>query len=747
MASPILLSPLSLCGAFRSSASICGRILAAAKMMLAAIRRGYQMNFLRVLLLFAISASAIFAGTAQQLPALPNGAVAQALETDSGGNIYVAGSLPPKNPKSAADTSDAFVAKLSSDGSKVLYFSVLGGSGADSAVALAVGSDDSAYVTGTTSSSDFPVTKGALQTFFGGEQDDAFAAKLNPNGATIYATYIGEASYTFAENIAIDGAGDAFILGGGGIPPGVTPIAGVNTQILGGFVIEIDPTGSKMLMGFAGLGGEYIAVDGEGDVYLAGAVTPSAPPSPPPPFTAGAFQTSSPAGLCGGDFVGILCPYEYVAKVDPTGTQLIYLTGLNGTYGATPAGLAVDVNGSAILAGATPSPDFPVAPDALESLYPPIIPPPQPFVYPGPHYIPPPATGFVAKLNATGSALIWSTFFGGSRSDSITSMSMDSSGDVYIAGQAGSSDLPGLSDAPAGCRPSLIQQLSFAVRLTPDGASASPAQLFYGAPTYAYGQYPLTITGPIAVAGSSSGAVVGLEKSGAITIANLFAPSRLACLTDPADNAQLLSVAPGQDLTLFGTVLAPASGFQAAFNGSAARILYSSDAQVNVQVPAAIAGQSTVQMEVTNTTTTVPLNETLTLAVVPQQPSVFLTDEALGGTLSPCYGTDGSAPAAVALNADGSLNSVSNPAAPGSRVTIFLNGIASGASVTGLANDSTVTFSAAPGSNEGALPVSFQIPQSNAQAPTPGVTLTKLEAGGTLARENAVAVCVAATPE
>jgi uncharacterized protein (TIGR03437 family) len=708
-----------------------------------AIVRGYQMRAL--LLLVAIGTIPSFGGTVQQLPALPNGAIAQALQVDAAGDIYVAGVVPPKSPKSSADTSDAFVAKVTSDGSKVLYFTVLGGSNEDGATALAVGSDDSVYVTGTTKSNDFPVTPGALQTFFGGELASAFAAKLDGNGIIIYATYLGETSYTIGQNIAIDATGDAFILGGGSIPPGVPPIDGGDPQGMGGFVIEIDRTGSKMLMGFAGLGGQYIAVDGQGNVYLAGLVPNSPPPLTAPTFSTGAFQTSAPTGLCGGDFVAIPCAYEYVAKVDPTGTQLIYFTGLNGTFGATPAGIVVDEDGNAIVAGTTYSPDFPVTPDAFESLYAPVIPPPQPFVYPGPHYIPPPATGFAAKLNATGSALIWSSFFGGSTSDSITSMGVDSEGGVYLAGQAGSSDLPGLSNAPAGCLPSLIQKLSFAVRLTPDGTSASPTQLFYGAPAYSYTQAALNVTGPIAVASPALGTAVALANTGSITSANLFAPSRLACLTDPADNVQLSSVAPGQDLTLFGTMLAPSlNGVAVTFNGILTPILYASDEQVNVQVPMQIAGQSSVRMEVTNTTTTVPLDETRMLAVVPQQPSVFLTDQALAGTLSPCYGPDGTAPAAVALNADDSLNSASNPAAVGSKVTIFLNGVASGAVVSGLANDSVVPFTAASASNEGALAVTFQIPPIDAQAPTPGVTLTALQAGGTLARESVVAVCVTA---
>jgi uncharacterized protein (TIGR03437 family) len=704
------------------------------------------MNFFcGFLVSFIIGVIPSFGGTVQQLPALPNGAVAQALQLDPAGNIYVAGSLAPNSPKSSADTSDAFVAKLSPDGSKTFYFTVLGGSGADAATALGVGSDDSVYVAGTTSSSDFPVTPGALQTIYGGQMEQAFAAKLGPSGVTTYATYIGGNVDTAGVGIAVDTGGDAFVLGSGA-PTGVAQITG-GTTMTGGFVIKLDPTGSKILMGFTGLGGQYLAVDGQGSVYLAGA----SPTFTVPPFTPGAFQTVESDLSCDGNSIfEFPCTYEYAAKVDATGTKLIYLTGLNGMFGATPAGIAVDADGNAIVAGTTQSPDFPVTSNVVESVYAPVVPPIMQLYGPGALTVAPPATGFVAKLNATGSALIWSTFFGGSTSDSITSMNVDSEGGIILAGRAGSSDLPGLADTPAGCRPSSIQQVSFAARLTPDATSASPAQLFYGASTYSYGAY--NATGPIAIASSALGSVIGLEKSGAITVADLFAPSRLACVTDPADNVQLSSVAPGQDLTIFGMTLAQENvppgespslprGLSVTFNGIAAANLYTSSEQVNVEVPAQIVGQTTTSMEVINKTTTLPLDEIHVLSVVAQQPSVFLTAEALAGAEPSCNGSDGPQPLAVALNADGSVNSVDNPAAADSMVTFFLNGVVGGRlgspAVTGMANDSPATFTPA-GFNEGVMAVSFQVPASG----TNGVSLSQLQAGGVAVREILVAVCV-----
>jgi hypothetical protein len=181
----------------------------------------FRQTFLRGFVwCFALAAISALGGTVQRLPALPNAAVAQVIQTDAAGNIYVAGYLAPATPKSAADKSDAFVGKLSPDGATVLYFSVLGGSGADAAIALAVGSDNSAYVTGTTTSNDLPVTPGALQTIYGGQ--NSFVAKLNPNGGIAYATYIGGSGVAVSSAIAVDAAGDAFVLGSGTLA-GVAP--------------------------------------------------------------------------------------------------------------------------------------------------------------------------------------------------------------------------------------------------------------------------------------------------------------------------------------------------------------------------------------------------------------------------------------------------------------------------------------------------------------------------------------------
>src|SRR5580700_1399392 len=135
---------------------------------------------LRGLVLFvSLTAVSILRGNVQVLPGLPNvnAAFSRAVQLDAAGNIYIAGSFVPADK----DGTSAFVAKLSPDGSQLVYFTALGGSFNDLAAALALGSDGSAYVAGTTHSYDFPVTAGALQSNVNsGLSPQGFLAKVNP---------------------------------------------------------------------------------------------------------------------------------------------------------------------------------------------------------------------------------------------------------------------------------------------------------------------------------------------------------------------------------------------------------------------------------------------------------------------------------------------------------------------------------------------------------------------------------------
>ncbi len=581
-----------------------------------------------LVLLLSATSLPMLAGTVQLLASLPNGAVSRAIQLDAAGNIYLAGSLTPQNPKDSQDTSDAFVAEVSADGSKVLYFTVLGGSFADTAAALALASDGSAYLAGSTGSSDFPVTSGAMDpTFNIAGASQGFLVKVNPAGVVVYSSYLNGTAYTQLTGIAIDSTGDVLLTGMGG--PGYPASSNQPSQ---GFILEWDPSLAKVLQSIYGYGGGLITLDSQGNIYVAGNAQGTEPNLALPPFPSGAFQTTHTAKFCeqstgpGGGF-SMFCPYQYIAKLDATG-KLLWGTYVTGSYGAVAGGMAVDSAGNVIVAGTTNSDDYPVTPGAFQTAYTAAAPP---LPGSGVDFIGPPnATGFVTKVNATGTDLIWSTYFGGSFQDQITGMAVIPEGDILLSGRAGSSDLVS-AGTPGGCRPNANQVLGFVALLAPDGASASEPQLIEGAPDCLYTNCPGLSeyqTGwPLAL--RPDGTVVMAGSNGTVASIDLSSSTRIACITDPADNAQLSSVSPGQLISLFGADLAPAGAARVFFNGIAAPILYSSAQQINVQVPFEIAGASTVQMQVLNQQVTNPVSETHTLGVIERQPSIFLSQAAV----------------------------------------------------------------------------------------------------------------------
>ena len=623
-----------------------------------------------------------FAGDVSLFPPQPDGTTLTAIQVDSAGNIYIAGSVLPNNAKPGdVSVSDAFVAKLRADGSQV-YKTVLAGSAYESASTIALTADGSIYVAGVTSSRDFPVTPNALQPTLGTTNGQAFIAKLSPGGQIQSATYFGGGAQTIGSAMAITATGEVDLTGtssGDGFP--ATP--GSTGTGIGFYLARFDTGLTKVLVATLAYGGTVMTLDAAGNIYLAGAATPTNGVNVPLQASPGAFQGTVEAQACaGGGAITFPCRYQFVEKLDPTATKLSYATFLTGSFGASPAGIAVDAAGNAIVAGTTNSADYPVTPQAVQTLYlanaaaPPMLPSDT-------GSGPPPATGFATKLNATGTGLIWSTFFSGSVQDAISSMVVGPDGYIYIAGQANSGDLPGLSGLVAdGCRPGVNQGLGFVTRLSPDGTSLSPTKLIYGAPSCTYALCAdATSSSAWSLAAKPDGTAIAAGFHGAIAAIDLLSSSRLSCTTDPADSVQLTTVAPGQLLSIFGSRLmqrpAPVvPGVSVKFNGIAAPLLYTSSDQINVQVPYEIAGQDSVEMEVANSA--VGLMEREKIAVLPRQPSVFLAqDTVLAAVQGFFYCGDGLSrnQHALALNADGTLNTCSNGARPGSKVTIFMNGI------------------------------------------------------------------------
>ena len=356
------------------------------------------------------------------------------IAVDSAGNAYVAGTTTSTNfptTGTAFDTtlsgsSDAFVTKLNATGSALVYSTYLGGSATEGgAIGIAVDSLGNAYVTGGTTSADFPVTAGAFQTALGGGTD-AFVTKLSATGsALLYSTYLGgsgaEAGFF---RIALDAAGNAYVAGHTDSADFPTTPGAFQTTFAGNvaaYVTKLDPSGSALVYStYLGgssipIGGSFfkqsisIAVDGAGNAHVAGGTTSNAFPTTP-----GAFQPVFGGGLADA----------YVTKFDATGTALLYSTYLGGSGFEQAWSIALDVAGNAYVTGFTASADFPISATPFDSTL---------------------AGGtdaFVTKLNATGSSLLYSTYLGGSADDQGSAIAVDTAGNAFVTGSTSSLDFP-----------------------------------------------------------------------------------------------------------------------------------------------------------------------------------------------------------------------------------------------------------------------------------------------------------------
>jgi hypothetical protein len=307
------------------------------------------------------------------------------------------------------------------------YSTYLGGSGSDSGNGIAVDASGNAYVTGQTSSSDFPTTPGAFQTAYGGNQD-AFITKLNAAGsALLYSTYLGGSGGGVGVGIAVDASGNAYVTGdtlSSDFPttPGAFQMSfgggtcGDGYPCSDAFVTKLNADGSALvystyLGGSDDDAGARITVDASGDVYITGNTY-----SHNFPTTPGAMQTAL-GGLSDA----------FVSKLNSAGSALLYSTYLGGDNYDFGQGIAIDASGSAYVTGDTLSSNFPTTPGAFQT------------TYGGGH-----ASGdaFVSRLNAAGSALLYSTYLGGSGEDGGSGIAVDVSRNAYVAGGTTSSDFP-----------------------------------------------------------------------------------------------------------------------------------------------------------------------------------------------------------------------------------------------------------------------------------------------------------------
>jgi hypothetical protein len=344
-----------------------------------------------------------------------------AIAVDGSGNAYVTGSTYSTDydvTPGAFQTDgggDVFVTKLSARGTVLVYSTYIGGSSDDRGYGIAVDGSGYAYVTGATWSTNYPVTPGAFQTKNGGGLGDVFVTKLNPMGtALVYSTYIGGSYWDEGYAIAVDGSGYAYVTGyTKSTDYDVTPGAFQTTK--GGkqdvFVTKLNAAGTALVystyIGGSGYEVGYgIAVDGSGNAYVTGYTE-----STDYDVTPGAFQTTKEG-------------YRdvFVTKLNETGTALVYSTYIGGSGGDEGYGIAVDGSGNAYVTGYTWSTDYDVTPGAFQT------------TNGGGRDV------FVTKLNATGTALVYSTYIGGSNNDEGYAIAVDGSGNAYVTGWTISTD-------------------------------------------------------------------------------------------------------------------------------------------------------------------------------------------------------------------------------------------------------------------------------------------------------------------
>jgi Beta-propeller repeat/Abnormal spindle-like microcephaly-assoc'd, ASPM-SPD-2-Hydin len=262
------------------------------------------------------------------------------IAVDSSGNVYVIGftdsvDFPTKSPFQSANAGsfDCFVTKLSPGGITLVYSTYLGGTGEEQCTGIAVDPTGDAYITGATQSTDFP-TKNAIQPTFGGGLNDAFISKFAAGGNTlIYSTYLGGGGTDYGSGIAVDSAGDAYVVGVGG-----------------SFVTKLNSAGTAFIysihLGGIGLGGG-IAVDSVGNAYVTGSAGPNFP-------TVNAIQPTNRGGTD-----------AFVTKINPLGSAFVYSTYLGGPADDSGTSIAVDSARSAYIVGTTKS-QFPITPLAFQ---------------------------------------------------------------------------------------------------------------------------------------------------------------------------------------------------------------------------------------------------------------------------------------------------------------------------------------------------------------------------------------------
>jgi hypothetical protein len=337
---------------------------------------------------------------------------------DPQGNIYVCGNTPSTV---SGQGPDVYIAKLDPSGTRLLYETVIGGSGSDTCFDVAVDAQGDAWIGARTDSADLQPTPDAFQTRGVRTGVDGVVAKLDAQGVPVYVTYLGGFDTDRCNAVAVDPAGNAYVTG-------ITfsfdfPLRNPVQEHIGGaigtnggdaFVVKFTPQAQVVYSTFlGGRGGDFgvgIAADAAGSAYVVG--NTGSPDFP----VANALQPAS------RDF-GAGVQDAFVTKLSPDGSSRVYSTYLGGTGVDFGYSVAVDSHGAAIVCGSTDSADF-FRGNGM-----------QPRLRGG-------ADGYVVKLDPSGRRLLYATYLGGSGFDAVTRVRVDAAGFAYLGGATTSLNFP-----------------------------------------------------------------------------------------------------------------------------------------------------------------------------------------------------------------------------------------------------------------------------------------------------------------
>jgi uncharacterized protein (TIGR03437 family) len=566
--------------------------------------------------LFLLAAAALSAGEYTTYIGDQNAwSIAQVL-TDASGNTYVAGSRTfnlSYDPLRPTPLSEAIVAKIDTSG-KTLLFAGIGGKGSEAANAVALDPAGNIYIGGSTTSPNFPL-RNALYT----APARGFLVKYNPAATDVlWATYFPDV----VSALAADATG-VYVSGmttNSSFPttPGL-PTGPAGFRQYGAYLTKLTPAGDRVLYStvvtgsdkpcgccsscFTSFRGAYavgVGVDAAGNAYFGG--------------NSDVVDLPTTAGVLMAKGAG-----AWVAKVNAAGTGLAYFTyltsgGITVSPNFSPAtsmsGFAVDAAGHVFVAGSTFDPHLPVTKGAFQTTFhgwTEITPGPGPT---------PPNDAFALELNSTGTAVVWGSYLGGDAYDVSTTAALDPSGNFWVVGTTRSTEFPNANGWSTGD--------DFIVGFNNTGGL-----------TYS-GRYPEGTVKTLAV---DSAKLLHIGEPGGVLSAIVADPH-------PAVRPWFVGlyggqIAPSEVISIYGPHL---DGQRVTVDGIAAQILYTSDQQINLIVPAAIQGQ-------TKATIRVGSGPDFNVAVLAAIPQIF-----------------------AVVNQDGTVNSVENPAPVGSILSMWVTG-------------------------------------------------------------------------